>query len=186
MRRTLPVPALAFPLILAGCSASEQEVVYVTETSWVNAEPSPIDDASPAPAKSDAPAAEPSDAPEPPTPAGFALDPAYKGKVGGSCGTTPDGATIRVGESTSCDFAAVVYSAAMNATWKMTNSTDAPSIPVTEIHATSPVTGKSYTLKCDVGSDAQGLWCHGSNHNPQVTFDRAGLGSGWHGLINIV
>ena len=57
MRRAATVVALVSPLILAGCSASEGEVVYVSETSWVEASEQMPDDAPPA-----APAAEPADA----------------------------------------------------------------------------------------------------------------------------
>ena len=56
MRRAAAVVALISPLILAGCSTSEPEVVYVTETSWVVASEQPRDDVpsvAPAPAEDD-------------------------------------------------------------------------------------------------------------------------------------
>lgn len=171
MRRTLF--ALAPLLLLTGCAGGlgEPETVNVTVTEVVE---SPEDEAD---AEADAapeeeepepePEPEPEREPEAPAPAGgFQLDPAYRGQVGGTCGTTPEGFSIRVGGATSCDFAAALYPQALAATYSMTNNPEVVSIPKAELYGVvSPVTGEGYDLTCIVGSDLQHLSCSGPNNS---------------------
>ena len=192
MRRAATVVALVSPLILAGCSASEGEVVYVTETSWVEASEQVPDDAPPA---APAPAEEPEDAAEAPEaeapaaepPAGaLALDPAHQGQVGGKCGTTPEGAKISVNGTTSCDLAAAVYPLAVSAEYTWSNKPGLTSVPFTELSGVvSPITGEAYDLRCDIGSAGNYLSCSGPNNDPRVSYG-FDPGRTWHGLINIV
>ena len=192
MRRAATVVALVSPLILAGCSASEGEVVYVTETSWVEASEQMPDDAPPA---APAPAEQPEDAAEAPEaeapaaepPAGaLALDPAHQGQVGGKCGTTPEGAEISVNKSTSCDFAAAVYPHAVSAEYAWSNKPGFTSVPYTDLYGVvSPITGEAYDLTCNIGSAGFSLGCSGPNNDPRVSYG-FDPGRTWHGLINIV
>ena len=187
MRRAATVVALVSPLILAGCSASEGEVVYVTETSWVEASEQMPDDA---PSAAPAPAEESEDAAETPEaePAveALALDPAHQGQVGGKCGTTQEGAEISVNGTTSCDLAAAVYPLAVSAEYTWSNKPGLTSVPFTELSGVvSPITGEAYDLRCDIGSAGNYLSCSGPNNDPRVSYG-FDPGRTWHGLINIV
>lgn len=186
MRHTALSIALAAPLVLAACSSGEGETVYVTQTSWVDDTGQSRDDAaSPANAPTEQPAEQPAEPAGQPAVPAFALDPAYQGKVGGSCGTTPEGAAIRTGKHTSCDLAAVVYPLAMSATYSMTSNPATVSVPRAELNGViSPVTGGSYDLACSVGSDGRTLSCMGAGNDPLVAFDSPGRR--WVDLLNIV
>ena len=192
MRRAAAVVALISPLILVGCSASEPEVVYVTETSWVAASEQPRDDV---PSVAPAPAEESTDdaAGEPaaePAIGALSLDPAHQGQIGGECGTTPEGATISVGASTSCDLAAAVYPHAISAEYAWSNKPGVTSVPFTELYGVvSPATGGAYDLRCSVGSAGDTLSCTGPDNDPRVAYrlDHVSGDFGtWHPLINIV
>lgn len=170
MRRALVPLSLLTSALLAGCSGGlgEPETIVVTSTEVVDA-----------PAPESAPEANPETEPEPerepeaPAPAGgFQLDPAYQGQVGGTCGTTPEGYSIRVGGSTSCVFAAALYPQALAATYSMTRNPEVVSIPKAELYGVvSPVTGQGYDLTCIVGSDLQHLSCTGpGNSDPMVMY----------------
>ena len=196
MRRAAAVVALISPLVLAGCSASEGEVVYVTETSWVEASEQPHDDvssAAPAPAEdpaeapaedaaeeaAEAPAAEPAAGALP-------LDPAHQGQVGGKCGTTPEGAKITVSDTTSCDFAAAVYPHAVSAEYAWSNKPGFTSVPYTNLSdVVSPITGEAYDLRCNIGSSGDTLSCSGPNNDPRMSYG-FDPGRTWHPLVNIV
>ena len=123
MRRTLF--AFAPVLLLTGCAGGlgEPETVNVTVTEVVDAPEEDVDaqaDAAPEEEPAADPESEPDPVPEPEAPApagGFQLDPAYQGQVGGTCGKTPEGATISAGDNTSCDLAAAAYNYALSATW---------------------------------------------------------------------
>ena len=196
MRRAAAVVALISPLVLAGCSASEGEVVYVTETSWVEASEQPRDDvpsAAPAPAEdtAEAPAEEAAEAPAAEPAAGaLPLDPAHQGQVGGKCGTTPEGAEISVSDTTSCDFAAAVYPHAVSAEYAWSNKPGFTSVPYTNLSGVvSPMTGEAYDLRCNIGSSGDTLSCSGPNNDPRVAYrlDHVSGDFGtWHPLINIV
>ena len=192
MRRAAAVVALISPLILAGCSTSEPEVVYVTETSWVEASEQPRDDvpsAAPAPAEesTEGIAEDPASGP---AVGALSLDPAHQGQIGGECGTTPEGATISVGGSTSCDFAAAVYPHAISAEYAWSNKPGVTSVPFTELFGVvSPATGGAYDLRCSVGSAGDTLSCSGPDNDPYVAYrlDHVSGDFGtWHPLINIV
>ena len=165
-------------VLLAGC-ASEPETVIVTSTTFVEA----ADDAEPAQDPSPAAAEDPAPGPAPDA---LELDTVYKGQVGGNCGTTPEGAKIRAGDNTSCEFAAMVYNRAIAATWTMTNNPTVTSIPVTTLTGVpSPVTDETYDLKCSVGSDSQSMSCAEADGSPSVTFTFPGYETGWHHYINL-
>lgn len=192
MRRVAAVVALISPLVLAGCSASEGEVVYVTETSWVEASEQPRDDvpsAAPAPAEdtAEAPAEEAAEAPAAEPAAGaLPLDPAHQGQVGGKCGTTPEGAEISVSDTTSCDFAAAVYPHAVSAEYAWSNKPGFTSVPYTNLSGVvSPITGEAYDLRCNIGSSGDTLSCSGPNNDPRMSYG-FDPGRTWHPLVNIV
>ena len=192
MRRAAAVVALISPLVLAGCSASEGEVVYVTETSWVEASEQPRDDvpsAAPAPAEdtTEAPAEDASEEPAAEPAAGaLPLDPAHQGQVGGKCGTTPEGAEISVNDTTSCDFAAAVYPHAVSAEYAWSNKPGFTSVPYTDLYGVvSPITGEAYDLTCNIGSAGFSLGCYGSNNDPYMSYS-FDPGRMWHPLVNIV
>lgn len=192
MRRAAAVVALISPLVLAGCSASEGEVVYVTETSWVEASEQPRDDvpsAAPAPAEdtAEAPAEEAAEAPAAEPAAGaLPLDPAHQGQVGGKCGTTPEGAEISVSDTTSCDFAAAVYPHAVSAEYAWSNKPGFTSVPYTNLSGVvSPMTGEAYDLRCNIGSSGDTLSCSGPNNDPRMSYG-FDPGRTWHPLVNIV
>lgn len=171
------IALVAMGALLTGCAAGDApETVVVTSTQFVEAEQELIDEAQPEPQ------------PEPEqanAQAGFALDPAYADQVGGDCGYTPDGDRIRVGDNTSCAFAAVVYPLAMNAEWMMTQNPNVTSIPKTFLPGVkSPVTGDAYDLTCYVGSDSANLRCSEDDGDPQVDFTNESNRLG--GRINIV
>ena len=178
MQRT--IAALAPLLLLTGCAGGlgEPETVNVTVTEVVDApedEADAEDDATPEEEPAPDPEAEVEPEPEAPAPApagGFQLDPAYQGQVGGTCGSTPEGYSIRVGGSTSCDFAAALYPQALAATYSMTQNPETVSIPKAELYGVvSPVTGQGYDLTCIVGSDLQDLSCMGpGNSDPMVMY----------------
>ena len=188
MRRATAVVALVSPLILVGCSASEGEVVYVTETSWVDASERPRDDvpsADPAPAEesTDDAAEDPASGP---AVGALSLDPAHQGQIGGECGTTPEGARISVGGSTSCDFAAAVYPHAISAEYAWSNKPGVTSVPFTELYGVvSPATGGAYDLHCDIGSAGDTLSCTGPDNDPYMSYG-FDPGRTWHSLVNIV
>lgn len=176
MRRALAPLSLLTALLVAGCSGGlgEPETIVVTETTVVDA---PAPESAPEEEPEAEPESEPEPAPEPEQPAApqagaFELDPAYKGQVGGACGTTPEGYSIRAGGSTSCDFAAALYPQALAATYSMTRNPEVVSIPKAELYGVvSPVTGQGYDLTCIVGSDLQHLSCTGpGNSDPMVMY----------------
>ncbi|MCT1370383.1 hypothetical protein M3701_09480 [Corynebacterium mucifaciens] len=160
----------------------------MTETSWVAASEQPRDDV---PSVAPAPAEESTDdaAGEPaaePAIGALSLDPAHQGQIGGECGTTPEGATISVGDSTSCDFAAVVYPHAIGAEYAWSNKPGVTSVPFTELYGVvSPATGGAYDLHCDIGSAGDTLSCTGPDNDPYMSYG-FDPGRTWHPLINIV
>lgn len=89
-------------------------------------------------------------------------------QIGGTCGTV-DGITVSAGDSTSCGFAMNVAQQALSSSWGPGRSAD-PSDPTaptwsgsTTLAASSPETGQSYTLQCDMNSDGRGAHCEGGN-----------------------
>ena len=82
------------------------------------------------------------------------------GQIGGYCGTSSSGDSINAGDATSCEFAAAVFDAAMQASYTLRS----PDPTVTAVYhadvsASSPVTKQSYDLDCRMGSDQRVLTC---------------------------
>lgn len=184
MRHVFPVAAVAVALLAAGCSSPEGETVYVTETSWVDAEGQPAEQPL-GDEPSDTPGAEAPEAPVAAPAAGAVpLDPAHQGQIGGKCGTTPEGAEISAGNTASCDFAAAVYPHALSATYIWSNKPGLTSVPFTNLTGVvSPITGEAYDLRCNVGSSGQTLSCSGPGNDPYMTYTLEG--ETWHPHINI-
>lgn len=81
-------------------------------------------------------------------------------KVGGSCGTTAENATLTALKNTSCEFAREIYRTALDAQFEL--SAPAPDVtrtPHANISATSPVNNESYDLKCSIGSGHTNMVC---------------------------
>lgn len=190
MRRTLF--ALAPLLLLTGCAGGlgEPETVNVTVTEVVDAPEEEVDvEAEAAPEEEEpAPEPEPELEPEAEAPAqagGFVLDPAYQGQVGGKCGKTPEGATISVNDTTSCDLAAAAYPLARNATYTWGSKPGLTPVPATNLSGVpSPVTGRSYDLRCFVGTSGQSLNCTGPENDPYLSFGFERRT--WYDLLNII
>ena len=83
-----------------------------------------------------------------------------EGQIGGDCGTTAYGDTIKAGDATSCEFAAILFDAALASEWTLAApGPTATELPVSMVTATSPVTGEAYTMKCRIGSDGMVMQC---------------------------
>lgn len=99
-------------------------------------------------------------APEQPTPPADGKHNIHVGQIGGYCGTSSSGDSIDAGDATSCEFAAAVFDAAMQASYTLRS----PDPTVTAVYhadvsASSPVTKQSYDLDCRMGSDQRVLTC---------------------------
>ena len=82
------------------------------------------------------------------------------GQIGGYCGTSSSGDSIEAGDATSCEFAAAVFDAAMQASYTMrSKNPTVTAVYQADITASSPVTKQSYNLKCHMGSDQRNLTC---------------------------
>ena len=82
------------------------------------------------------------------------------GQIGGYCGTSSSGDSIDAGDATSCEFAAAVFDAAMQASYTMrSKDPTVTAVYQADITASSPVTKQSYNLKCHMGSDQRNLTC---------------------------
>ncbi|MBC6794142.1 hypothetical protein [Corynebacterium sp. LK28] len=81
-------------------------------------------------------------------------------KLGGSCGTTAEGAKLRAHEATSCEFARAIYQTALKAKFEpFALSPDATAIPRASISVTSPINNESYDLTCTIGSANTDMDC---------------------------
>ena len=87
-------------------------------------------------------------------------------QVGGDCGVTPEGDTILAGSATSCEFAEAMFEPAKRASYALYQA-DPTVTPLytANITAKSPVTGESYQLTCQIGSDLAGLSCRKPDDN---------------------
>ena len=99
-------------------------------------------------------------APEQPTPPADGKHNIHVGQIGGYCGTSSSGDSIDAGDATSCELAAAVFDAAMQASYTLRS----PDPTVTAVYhadvsASSPVTKQSYDLDCRMGSDQRVLTC---------------------------
>lgn len=82
------------------------------------------------------------------------------GQIGGYCGTSSSGDSIDAGDATSCEFAAAVFDAAMQASYTMrSKDPTVTAVYHADITASSPVTKQSYNLDCHMGSDRRNLTC---------------------------
>lgn len=82
------------------------------------------------------------------------------GQIGGYCGTSSSGDSIDAGDATSCEFAAAVFGAAMQASYTMrSKDPTVTAVYHADIIASSPVTKQSYNLDCRMGSDQRVLTC---------------------------
>lgn len=99
-------------------------------------------------------------APEQPTPPAGGKHNIHVGQIGGYCGTSSSGDSIDAGDATSCEFAAAVFDAAMQASYTMrSKDPTVTAVYHADITASSPVTKQSYNLDCRMGSDLRGLTC---------------------------
>lgn len=84
----------------------------------------------------------------------------YAGKIGGDCGFTNQGDTIHAGEHTSCEFTGPIFDEALKHTYTFQQRDPrANGAYSTDISVASPTTGKTYDLRCSIGSDRRGLIC---------------------------
>ncbi|WKS55877.1 hypothetical protein [Corynebacterium accolens] len=84
----------------------------------------------------------------------------YAGKIGGDCGYTNQGDTIHAGEHTSCEFTGPIFDEALKHTYTFQQRDPrANGAYSTDISVASPTTGKTYDLRCSIGSDHRGLIC---------------------------
>lgn len=84
----------------------------------------------------------------------------YAGKTGGDCGYTDQGDTIHAGEHTSCEFTGPIFDEALKHTYTFQQRDPrANGAYSTDISVASPTTGKTYDLRCSIGSDHRGLIC---------------------------
>lgn len=99
----------------------------------------------------------------------------HVGQIGGYCGTSSSGDSIDAGDATSCEFAAAVFDAAMQASYTMRSKS--PTVTPTyhaDITASSPVTKQSYNLDCHMGSDQRNLTCEKpGDETVQASFETA-------------
>ncbi|OFO22067.1 hypothetical protein HMPREF3056_07170 [Corynebacterium sp. HMSC056F09] len=87
-------------------------------------------------------------------------------QVGGDCGVTSEGDTIFAGSATSCEFAAAMFGPAKNASYALYQADPTVNpLYTANITAKSPVTGESYQLTCQIGSDLAGLSCRKPGDN---------------------
>lgn len=98
--------------------------------------------------------------PEQPAPPAGSNHNIHVGQIGGYCGTSSSGDSIDAGDATSCEFAAAVFDAAMQASYTMrSKDPTVTAVYQADITASSPVTKQSYNLKCHMGSDQRNLTC---------------------------
>lgn len=98
--------------------------------------------------------------PEQPDPPAGGNHNIHVGQIGGYCGTSSSGDSIDAGDATSCEFAAAVFDAAMQASYTMRSKS--PTVTATyqaDITASSPVTKQAYSLDCGIGTDLRVLTC---------------------------
>lgn len=160
-------------LAITACGAgngNEQvpETITMTQTTteWQAADP---EGSSPSRNADEKPDVSPEEAPEPEPAAPAAPAGNHNinaGQVGGDCGTTSLGNPIRADEATSCEFAAAIFDAALQATFVVSQEpADHIQLPKTTITVASPVTGEPYELMCYTGSDSTNLRCQQSGQS---------------------
>lgn len=110
--------------------------------------------------------------PDPPTGGNHNI---HVGQIGGYCGTSSSGDSINAGDATSCEFAAAVFDAAMQANYALrSKSPTVTAVYHADITASSPVTKQSYKLDCHMGSDQRNLTCEKPGDNTvRASFETA-------------
>ena len=110
--------------------------------------------------------------PDPPTGGNHNI---HVGQIGGYCGTSSSGDSINAGDATSCEFAAAVFDAAMQANYALrSKSPTVTAVYHADITASSPVTKQSYNLDCHMGSDQRNLTCEKPGDNTvRASFETA-------------
>lgn len=156
---------LASGLAISACGApnaaqDSPETVTVKQTVTEYEDPTPAETAPPAGE------AAPEAQPEQPAPEAAPAPPAGNhninvGQVGGDCGTTDSGIPIKAGSATSCEFAAAMFDAALQATFTVTHvaSSEVTQVPHAAVTVASPVTKETYNLDCRLGSDWATVTC---------------------------
>ncbi|MGJ4117094.1 hypothetical protein ACN4D0_08830 [Corynebacterium macclintockiae] len=82
------------------------------------------------------------------------------------CGVTANGAEISVPLRTSCEFADVIYAAALKPTYVYRSSDPSvTAIPRASITVTDPDSGDTHAMDCLVGSDGSTLMCQVGKSN---------------------
>ncbi|WP_408924640.1 hypothetical protein ACKFRT_05605 [Corynebacterium sp. YSMAA1_1_F7] len=82
------------------------------------------------------------------------------------CGVTANGAEISVPLRTSCEFADVIYAAALKPTYVYRSSDpNVTAIPRASITVTAPDSGDTHAMDCYVGSDGSTLSCQVGKSN---------------------
>ena len=82
------------------------------------------------------------------------------------CGVTANGAEISVPLRTSCEFADVIYAAALKPTYVYRSSDPSvTAIPRASITVTDPDSGDTHAMDCLVGSDGSTLMCRVGKSN---------------------
>ena len=113
--------------------------------------------------------------PEQPAPPAGGNHNIHVGQIGGYCGTSSSGDSIDAGDATSCEFAAAVFDAAMQASY--TRRSKSPTVTATyhaDVTASSPVTKQSYDLDCHMGTDLRNLTCEKpGDKTVRVSFETA-------------
>ena len=114
-------------------------------------------------------------APEQPTPPAGGKHNIHVGQIGGYCGTSSSGDSIDAGDATSCEFAAAVFDAAMQASYTMrSKDPTVTAVYHADITASSPVTKQSYNLDCRMSSDQRVLTCEKpSDRTVSASFETA-------------
>ncbi|MER0089242.1 hypothetical protein ABRP86_11000 [Corynebacterium sp. KPL3927] len=84
----------------------------------------------------------------------------YAGKIGGHCGYTDQGDTIEAGEHTSCEFTGAIFDEAIKHSYPFRQpKKNVTGTYNTDISVASPITGKTYDLRCGIGTDGRVLTC---------------------------
>lgn len=113
--------------------------------------------------------------PEQPAPQAGGNHNIHVGQIGGYCGTSSSGDSIDAGDATSCEFAAAVFDAAMQASYTLRSpDPTVTSVYHADVSASSPVTMQSYDLDCHMGSDQRVLTCEKPGDNSvRASFETA-------------
>ncbi|WIM68232.1 hypothetical protein QP027_02185 [Corynebacterium breve] len=184
-RHTLRLVIAVSCLALSACSSANTSSAPVTVTSTVVAtseasqdpETPTIEEETPTEETQAAPVVEPVD---------ISQHSINAGQVGGNCGTTSQGDSIRANDSTSCEFAAAIFNSAISAQYTtVTTNPSVTALPRAQITAYSPVTQQAYNLECYVNSAGQTLTCYDpGNDGRGASFSTERMG--YHGRLNLI